>query len=545
MRFKRFLFMSLALAFCCTSVFAHSGDTDWRGGHYDYGTHQYHYHHGYPAHSHINGACPYNFDDQTGWNSGGSSSFGGGSSYSGKNYDNGSLTVEQVKKLQEHYGVTTDGKWGRNSSAAAGGLTADEAWKVAFEWNYQSKKPIPQYKVSDRSEAANTAESPINASDEKADLIKISLLTLLTLMFIPLLIRLIFAFWQVALFFVLVLGGKAYCLRMESNGVFVEPLLYKILLVLEIIGLLLLAFAILQKQKPQIAKDMQQKDTDKAQTQLRADAKDDAERRKIRLKNKQTEFIVNYGGRRLDEIAPPPMNGDHIGTDGLPCGAGDGPWGRYTVYVTLHGKVFHTKNGCGIAYGQAVNLAVVRYVKKPCSRCGGCAPDLRWYDEQKKLLDESKRLFGKSVFENESNFDLLPVCQKRGTPSALQRYLEQDPEYRAQANFYREMCSGRSIWEMAEIPEGVYFDHDDFPHALNCIPQEDPFFVYATNEGETYHRADCQLAVNVESINICRALQLGKQPCKVCKPMGELPLYVTRYQKLKWIQREYEVDMLP
>lgn len=43
-------------------------------------------------------------------------------------YNNGSLTTEQVKQLQQKLGVTADGKWGSKSSTAAGGLTADEAW---------------------------------------------------------------------------------------------------------------------------------------------------------------------------------------------------------------------------------------------------------------------------------------------------------------------------------------------------------------------------------------------------------------------------------
>lgn len=38
---------------------AHSGGTDSKGGHYDRSTGQYHYHHGYSAHQHPNGVCPY------------------------------------------------------------------------------------------------------------------------------------------------------------------------------------------------------------------------------------------------------------------------------------------------------------------------------------------------------------------------------------------------------------------------------------------------------------------------------------------------------
>ena len=43
-------------------------------------------------------------------------------------YNNGNVSVEDVKKMQQALGVTVDGKWGPNSSAAAGGLNADDAW---------------------------------------------------------------------------------------------------------------------------------------------------------------------------------------------------------------------------------------------------------------------------------------------------------------------------------------------------------------------------------------------------------------------------------
>jgi hypothetical protein len=46
-------------------VSAHPGKTDSHGAHTDHSTGIYHYHHGYPAHNHINGECPYDFDDKT------------------------------------------------------------------------------------------------------------------------------------------------------------------------------------------------------------------------------------------------------------------------------------------------------------------------------------------------------------------------------------------------------------------------------------------------------------------------------------------------
>lgn len=71
---------TLLLLCCCLfllfpfSASAHPGRTDANGGHYDSSTGEYHYHHGYPAHQHTNGVCPYDFDNKTGQNSGSSSS---------------------------------------------------------------------------------------------------------------------------------------------------------------------------------------------------------------------------------------------------------------------------------------------------------------------------------------------------------------------------------------------------------------------------------------------------------------------------------------
>lgn len=53
------------------SASAHGGKTDSNGGHYNRSTGEYHYHHGYPAHQHTNGECPYDFDDKTNHNGGG------------------------------------------------------------------------------------------------------------------------------------------------------------------------------------------------------------------------------------------------------------------------------------------------------------------------------------------------------------------------------------------------------------------------------------------------------------------------------------------
>lgn len=60
----------LTVVILAAPAFAHSGRTDSQGGHTNHSTGEYHYHHGYPAHQHDNGICPYDFDDKTGQNSG-------------------------------------------------------------------------------------------------------------------------------------------------------------------------------------------------------------------------------------------------------------------------------------------------------------------------------------------------------------------------------------------------------------------------------------------------------------------------------------------
>lgn len=78
------------------TVFAHPGKTDEYGGHYDWKTGEYHYHHGYPAHQHIDGYCPYDYDDQTDHSNHGS---GISNSTQEKHYSSSTTETETKKEL--------------------------------------------------------------------------------------------------------------------------------------------------------------------------------------------------------------------------------------------------------------------------------------------------------------------------------------------------------------------------------------------------------------------------------------------------------------
>lgn len=57
---RKFLAVLLCLTLILpTATFAHSGRTDANGGHWDEENGDYHYHHGYEAHYHPGGVCPY------------------------------------------------------------------------------------------------------------------------------------------------------------------------------------------------------------------------------------------------------------------------------------------------------------------------------------------------------------------------------------------------------------------------------------------------------------------------------------------------------
>ena len=111
---------------------------------------------------------------------------------------------------------------------------------------------------------------------------------------------------------------------------------------------------------------------------------------------------------------------------------------------------------------------------------------------------------------------------------------------------YAKLLEGKSIWELAGVPGWAYFDQNDFPHSLpDCLKGPDPFIVYATKDGDCYHRPGCRMSRNAEPINICVAQNLGKRPCKVCKPMDQLPDFVKQYRQIRKTQRAYKIKMLP
>lgn len=64
---------------------------------------------------------------------GGNAGSNSGGYNGGSGYNNGGLSADQIRQMQEYYGTTADGLWGANSKAAAGGMSAAEAWNAYRE----------------------------------------------------------------------------------------------------------------------------------------------------------------------------------------------------------------------------------------------------------------------------------------------------------------------------------------------------------------------------------------------------------------------------
>lgn len=93
-RIKIIVLLFLIILFMSSLLYAHSGRTDSSGGHYNRSTGEYHYHHGYPAHQHSNGICPYLIDNST--NNGSSNNNSNSNSNSNINSNNTNSTSKST-----------------------------------------------------------------------------------------------------------------------------------------------------------------------------------------------------------------------------------------------------------------------------------------------------------------------------------------------------------------------------------------------------------------------------------------------------------------
>ena len=342
-----------AAAVICTAAvmamtaMAHSGRTDGDGGHYDSSTGEYHYHHGYPAHQHIDidgdgiPDCPFDFDDKTGQSSG-SPGTGSWTGSSNRDYEIIAKTIRETKPEPETEPEVKleEGKDGRVEATViacivtaavmlwAGNYAAGKKGKAALE--AEKKKGLQavreqQELMNKRVDAERKQRIRAERTEER--------------------------------------------LREELNGIYRE--LDRI------------------RSRAEEAADRVIRDPEKVNYQQElgtiwkevSDLRDQAWGASMRV------FIEKYRDNGMDKVQFPKdvtYGGDERPIQGTP--SREKPYGGFTVYVTGTGERYHEQKGCCGAEIKRHELELIQKGIRPCRKCVAWITKLpEWYIQAEEI----------------------------------------------------------------------------------------------------------------------------------------------------------------
>lgn len=317
----KYLVLLLVCFLLPVTASAHPGGTDANGGHTDRETGDYHYHHGYEAHYHTGGVCPFAFDDQTGSNS-------GEPSESSDSIPKEAPDVEWVEIANGWWHNPDLDQW----RDPEGNIYTELEYYEAFGYTYHEDLGIwtgpdgiinedgifqsyddiaaeieagePVHGDLETEDQAISSDSP---SQKKHPVLEWILTALCVLFF---------------------LVYPAICFVLMIVGHFIDK---------------------------------------------KAQKKEFAER--------QVYYQNLYCGKTKEEVARmcgmPDMV--YLGKDGLPKGASLWHWGdEFTFFVSKSGKAFHRSASCN-KHATIPCHALLLGKRTPCTRCKPVQPDLSWY----------------------------------------------------------------------------------------------------------------------------------------------------------------------
>lgn len=324
-------------AACVTVATAHSGGTDGKGGHWNHSTGEYHYHHGYSAHQHINGICPYDFEDKTGSTSGSSSGGGGGQTTKRTLADRIDLEQDSIRldvgqTFQIDYTLVPEDSEDIYVLFSSGNNSVASVDKHGLITAVSRGTAV----ITIKAEGGATAEVSVTVG-------------------------------------ALILPQTAKTQTIQAAEPDEKEAAAPIgTIVFYIFCAIVVAYLATRAVKNRIAE-------------------------KKRKDKEREEFIwqkalltVRYEGKTIDDLAPIP-NGFEIGADGLPKEAGARKWGRsLTVFVSQYGSCYHQKCGCS---GSRYSVHILRTAgRRPCSKCCGTKPpNLQWFFQREEILKNCGR----------------------------------------------------------------------------------------------------------------------------------------------------------
>lgn len=364
---QRVLALGLALFFVlsCVNLFAHSGGTDGAGGHYNHSTGEYHYHHGYSAHQHPGGVCPYDYDDRTGENSGSSSS-------TSKNYAVFGETAAPKPTITPKPTATP------TATPQPTATATPPTTKKSSTSYYYSPLPTP-------TPIANTIDEFLEA---------------------PFVATVVFsnqAFWIITgVIFITIwvlytsrkgaILGKQIAERKTREA---EDRCHKLQQEVLDLSMQVSAYKAQNAALEHRLKDITNRAVNKVNTLLQE--RNDLQQLLLEAPQVETDMVhaflmQQYGHKNAEDLAGMP-NDTIIGADGLPKekDSPPGSWGKkYTVYKSPNGYTFHNCMGC--SQSSYIQIHVLQTdTLTPCKRCKPAMPDLRWYADYKRIKEIKER----------------------------------------------------------------------------------------------------------------------------------------------------------
>lgn len=325
---KRLICALVVLLVLPVSVFAHPGRTDGSGGHTDRETGDYHYHHGYEAHYHTGGVCPFEFDDKTGWNSGEPSGSSGSSNQEVPD-------VEWVQIADGWWHNPDLDQWKDSEGNLYTGIEYYEALGYTYHedigiWTgadgiineeglFQSYDDIAaEIEAAEGEHDGQPLEDPEPVTEPEAPE------------------------------------------EESTHGIFGMPVELGVMLLLLAMPAVFIVIGIVSEISDWIR---------------------NRKTRKIRFAEKQAHYRDLYEGKTREEVARMCGMPDMvwIGEDGLPKGPSLLFWGEeYTFYISRTGQSFHGKASCN-KHATIPCHASRLGARTPCARCRPNKPNLSWY----------------------------------------------------------------------------------------------------------------------------------------------------------------------
>lgn len=328
---KLLLCISVISLLSLTYVSAHPGRTDSNGGHYDHSTDEYHYHHGYPAHQHENGTCPYAFDDQT------------------------------------------DDTPRSNSVSSSSSATSNR--------KHDTTIPEKQYRLI------------FFVVYFSIGLVVLMWFCLFAYLMFP--ATRLFAVFTMIVYYIsvpVVLFSNIFPFFTYSAEYFI--VVGTLLIVLNIHKWhtdFLEKQKRLQDEKMELYRESQKQLQKKINRQNRELKRKEQQEEHEKIVQQQKLMLIQKYSKPISQLCDIP-DGIAVGSDGLPYEVGKSEWGElYTVYRAPHGKAYHRK-GCNAYATTPIHILAVPRSLSPCKICKPVIPDVKWLKEYHRVMKIQEQL---------------------------------------------------------------------------------------------------------------------------------------------------------